>query len=187
VGPIAASTHTFPITAGVRCAVRSREGEEPGATPCRAGDGAGNGREAGISRPLPLETMVRNGDGMALAVIVANEHRAGFEPAAGRAGAARQTLQQAQAFTIKAAKGRRMEPIKRSTYPFCQGERNDVGLSLSSRLCPLCLPGQCSETSFSAKTGLMHRSNHAHGLLIRPPHRRSREAWAGVLGRNLFF
>jgi hypothetical protein len=42
---------------------------------------------------------------MALAVIVANEHRAGFEPAAGRAGAARQTLQQAQAFTIKAANG----------------------------------------------------------------------------------
>jgi hypothetical protein len=89
VGLIAVSTHTFPITAAVRCAVSSREGEEPGATPCRAGDGAGNGREAGISRPLPLETMVRDGDGMALAVIVANEHRAGFEPAAGRAGATR--------------------------------------------------------------------------------------------------
>jgi hypothetical protein len=98
VGLLAVSTHTFPITAAVRCAVRSREGEEPGATPCRAGDGAGNGREAGISRPLPLETMVRDGDGMALAVIVANEHRAGFEPAAGRAGAARQTLQTSSGF-----------------------------------------------------------------------------------------
>ena len=42
---------------------------------------------------------------MALTVIVANEHRAGFELAPRGAGAARQTLQQAQAFSIKAAKG----------------------------------------------------------------------------------
>src|SRR4029450_13746688 len=81
--------------AALRCALSSREGEEPGTTPGRAGDRAGNGREAGISRGLPLETIPRDGDRMALAVIVANEHRARFEPAAGRAGAARQTLQEA--------------------------------------------------------------------------------------------
>jgi hypothetical protein len=38
-------------------------------------------------------------------LIVANEHRAGFELAAGRAAVARQTLQERQAFPIKAAKG----------------------------------------------------------------------------------
>src|SRR6476620_5382944 len=44
--------------------------------------------------------MFRGGDGMALTVIVANEHRAGFELAPRGAGAARQTLQQAQMLTI---------------------------------------------------------------------------------------
>jgi hypothetical protein len=42
---------------------------------------------------------------VALAVIVAKEHRAGFELAPGRAAVARQTLQERQAFPIKAAKG----------------------------------------------------------------------------------
>jgi len=42
---------------------------------------------------------------MALALIVANEHRAGFELAPGRAAVARQTLQEHQAFPIKPAKG----------------------------------------------------------------------------------
>src|SRR5262245_34745432 len=95
MSPITVSMHTFPIIAAVRCALSSREGEEPGATPGRAGDRAGNGREAGIRGALPLETILHDGDRMALAVIVANEHRARLEPAAGRAGAARQTLQEA--------------------------------------------------------------------------------------------
>jgi hypothetical protein len=42
---------------------------------------------------------------VALTVIVANEHRAGFEPAPGRATVARQAVQEAQAFPVKAAKG----------------------------------------------------------------------------------
>src|SRR5262245_44210169 len=92
VSPVSRTTF---LCAAVRCALSTREGEEPGATPGHAGDRAGNGREAGISRALPLETILRDGDRMALAVIVANEHRARFEPAAGRAGAARQTLQEA--------------------------------------------------------------------------------------------
>jgi hypothetical protein len=42
---------------------------------------------------------------VALAVILANEHRAGFELAPGRAAMARQAVQEPQAFPIKAAKG----------------------------------------------------------------------------------
>jgi hypothetical protein len=40
-----------------------------------------------------------------LALIVANEHRAGFELTPGRTTVARQTLQEPQAFPIEAAKG----------------------------------------------------------------------------------
>src|SRR5229473_1841790 len=87
------------------CAVTSRKGEEPGTTPGRAGDGARDGREARIRRPLPVESIGRDGDGVALALIVANQHRAGFEVAPRRAAVARQTVQKRQAFTIEAAEG----------------------------------------------------------------------------------
>ena len=65
----------------------------------------GDGREAGIGRALPVKSIGCDGDGVALALIVANEHRARFEVAPGRAVVARQTLQEAQAFPIKPAKG----------------------------------------------------------------------------------
>jgi hypothetical protein len=42
---------------------------------------------------------------VALAVIVANEHRAGFELAPGQAAVARQAIQEREAFPIQAAKG----------------------------------------------------------------------------------
>jgi len=42
---------------------------------------------------------------VALALMVANEHGAGFELAPGRAAVARQTVQEPQAFPIKATKG----------------------------------------------------------------------------------
>src|SRR5262249_1886183 len=97
---------TCPIIAARRGgAVTLREGEEPGTTPGGAGDGAGDGREAGIGRALPVKFIGCDGDGVALAVIVPNEHRAGFELAPGPAAVARQTLQERQAFPIKAAKG----------------------------------------------------------------------------------
>src|SRR5262249_13381759 len=106
VRAIAAPTHTCPLIAARRGgAVTLREGEEPGTTPGGAGDGAGDGREAGIGRALPVKSIGCDGDGVALAVIVAKEHRAGFELAPGRAAVARQTLQERQAFPIKAAKG----------------------------------------------------------------------------------
>src|SRR5258708_3350333 len=80
VRAIAAPTHTFPIIAARRGGtVTLREGEEPGTTPGGAGDGAGDGREAGIGRAPPVKSIGCDGDGVALAVIVANEHRAGFE------------------------------------------------------------------------------------------------------------
>src|SRR5205807_3290721 len=88
-----------------RCAVAWRQGEEPGTTPGGASDGAGDGREARIGRALPVKAIGRDGDGVALAVIVANEHRAGFELAPGRAAMACQTVQESQAFPIKAAEG----------------------------------------------------------------------------------
>src|SRR4030088_27364 len=105
VRAIAAATHTFPVIAARRGAVRSREGEEPGTTPGGAGDGACDGREAGIGRALPVESIGRDGDDMALSLMVENEPRAGFERGGGRAAVARQTLQEYQAFPIKPAKG----------------------------------------------------------------------------------
>src|SRR6266436_9711491 len=69
--------------AGRRCAVTRRQREEAGSTPGRAGDGAGDGGEARIGRALPVEAIAHDGDGVALALIVAKEHRAGFEPAPG--------------------------------------------------------------------------------------------------------
>src|SRR5438045_3139155 len=59
----------------------------------------------GQGRALPVKAIGRDGDGVALAVIVANEHRAGFELAPGRAAMACQTVQESQAFPIKAAEG----------------------------------------------------------------------------------
>src|SRR5262249_51223289 len=76
---------------------------EPGTTPGRAGDGAGDGREARIGRALPVEPIGHDRDGVALTLIVANEHRAGVELAPGRAALARQTLQDSQAGPVKAA------------------------------------------------------------------------------------
>src|SRR5437588_8032336 len=93
------------VVAGGRCAVPRRQGEEPGATPGCAGDGAGNGGEAGIRHALPVEAIGRNGDGMALALIVAHQHCAGLELAPWRAAVACQTVQEAAAFPIEAAKG----------------------------------------------------------------------------------
>jgi hypothetical protein len=93
VRAIAASTHTFLVIAARRGAVRPK-GEEPGTTPGRAGDGAGDCGEAGIGRALPLKPFGCDGDGVALAVIVANEHRAGLELTAGRAAVTRQSVQE---------------------------------------------------------------------------------------------
>src|SRR5438874_13103289 len=90
---------------GADVAVTRRQGEEPGATPGRAGDGAGDGGEARISRALPVESVRRDGDGVALALIIAKEHRAGFEPAPGRAAVTCQTVQERQAFPIEPAEG----------------------------------------------------------------------------------
>ena len=78
-----------------------RQGEEPRATPSRAGDGAGDGGQARIPRALPVEALGRDGDGVALALIVAKEHRAGFEPASGRAAVARQTVSTHAPFALK--------------------------------------------------------------------------------------
>src|SRR5262245_46178952 len=68
--------------------------KEPRTTPGGAGDGAGDGGQARISRALPVEAIGDDGDGVALALIVANEHRAGLEAAPWRAAVPRQPGQE---------------------------------------------------------------------------------------------
>src|SRR5436305_999367 len=109
---IAALPRTCILIAACRGAVSSREGKEPRTTPGGAGDGAGNGRQARIRRALPVEAIGDDGDGVALALIVANEHRAGLEAAAPwRAAVPRQPVQEPQAFPIKPAKGPLLQTI----------------------------------------------------------------------------
>src|SRR5260370_17970275 len=73
---IAALPRTCILIAACRGAVCWREGKEPRTTPGRAGDGAGDGGQARISRALPGEAIRDDGDGGPLALIVANEHPA---------------------------------------------------------------------------------------------------------------
>ena len=49
-------------------------GGESRAAPGRAGDGTRDRREARVDRPLPIEALAGHGDGMALALVIANEH-----------------------------------------------------------------------------------------------------------------
>jgi hypothetical protein len=65
------------------CARVRRYVEEPGTAPCGPGDRAGDGGEARIGRALPVEAIGRDRDGMALSLIVPDQHRAGFEMAPG--------------------------------------------------------------------------------------------------------
>src|SRR5260370_17929037 len=103
LGAIAALPRTCILIAAGGGAVSSREGKEPRTTPGRAGDGAGDGGQAWISRALPVEAIANDGDGVALALIVANEHRAGLEAAPWRAAVPRQTVQEPHAFPLKPA------------------------------------------------------------------------------------
>src|SRR5262249_54084837 len=82
---IAALPRTCILIAACRGAVCWREGKEPRTTPGGAGDGAGDGGQARISGALPVEAIGDDGDGVALTLIVANEHRAGLEAATWRA------------------------------------------------------------------------------------------------------
>src|SRR5262249_3990858 len=90
---------SFPIAAG-RHALWSRQSEEPGATPGRSGNRTGDGGEARIDRTLPVEAIGRDGDSVALALIIAHQHGAGLQPAPGRTAVARQTVSEPPAFPI---------------------------------------------------------------------------------------
>src|SRR5262244_3548548 len=111
VGAIAALPRTCILIAACRGAVCWREGKEPRTTPGGAGDGASDGGQARISRALPVEAIGDDGDGVALALIVANEHRAGLEAAPWRAAVPRQPVQDPQAFSVKTAKGLLLQAI----------------------------------------------------------------------------
>src|SRR5262249_34254427 len=108
---IAALPRTCILIAACRGAVSSREGKEPRTTPGGAGDGAGEGGQALIKPPPPGEAVGGGGAGVALALIVANEHRAGLEAAPWRAAVPRQPVQEPQALSIKPAKGPLLQAI----------------------------------------------------------------------------
>src|SRR6516165_3531172 len=108
---IAALPRACILIAACRGAVCWREGKEPRTTPGGAGDGAGDGGQARISRALPVEAIGDDGDGVALALIVANQHRAGLGAAPWRAAVSRQPVQEPQAFPIQPAKGPLLQAI----------------------------------------------------------------------------
>src|SRR5438128_331628 len=81
----------------------SPQREEARAAPGRAGDGTRDRREARVDRPLPIEAIAGHGDGMAPALVIANEHGAGFELPPVRTALARQPIQKSQAVAIEAA------------------------------------------------------------------------------------
>src|SRR6202521_5383718 len=90
---------------GLGAVTGTLQGEEARPTPGRAGDGARDRREARIRRPLPVEALAPDRDGVALALILANQHRAGFELATGRAVVSREAVQERQAVAIKTPEG----------------------------------------------------------------------------------
>src|SRR5580700_9988169 len=67
------------FTVGLGAGTGVTKGEEPRSAPGRAGDGAGDRRQARIGRAQPVEAIAHHRDGVALALILANQHRAGLE------------------------------------------------------------------------------------------------------------
>ena len=80
------------------------QGKEARSTPGRAGDGASDRGEAPICDSLPVEAVADGGDGVAPALILANEDGPRFELARWQAVVSREALQEPQAVAIKAAK-----------------------------------------------------------------------------------
>src|SRR5438874_2614644 len=72
---ITAFLRTCILIAAGRGAVCWREGKEPRTTPGGAGDGAGDGGQARISRALPVEAIGDDGDDVALALLVILDYR----------------------------------------------------------------------------------------------------------------
>src|SRR5215211_1201780 len=79
------------------------QGEEARPTPGRAGNGACNRREARIGHSLPQEAIALDRDGVALALILAKEHRAGFEVATAGTALSREAVQERQGLAIETA------------------------------------------------------------------------------------
>src|SRR5262249_50082263 len=75
------------------------------------GGGGGEGGGPGRWRPALVEASGDGGDGVARALIVANEHRAELEAAPWRAAVPRQSVQEPQAFPIEPAKGPLLQAI----------------------------------------------------------------------------
>jgi hypothetical protein len=82
----------------------SLEGKEAWPTPGRAGDGARDRREAGKCGSLPLEAVADGRDGVASALVFANENGPRLELATWQALVSREAFQKPQAVAIKTAK-----------------------------------------------------------------------------------
>src|SRR6266516_5503742 len=92
----------------VRSVPRRPQAKEPGPIPRGAGDGAGDGREAPVGRLPPDEPFRHDGDGVALALILAHEDCAGLEAALafGRGSTLQEAGQQLHRGAVEAAQGR---------------------------------------------------------------------------------
>jgi len=92
----------------VRSVPRRPQAKEPGPIPRGAGDGAGDGREAPVRRLPPDEPFRHDGDGVALALILAHEDCAGLEAALafGRGSTLQEAGQQLHRGAVEAAQGR---------------------------------------------------------------------------------
>ena len=98
------------FTVGLGAGTGVTKGEEPRSAPGRAGDGAGDRRQARIGRAQPVEAIAHHRDGVALALMLANEHRAGLEVTARWPGVAGKAVQERQAVAIKTPEGLFLDP-----------------------------------------------------------------------------
>jgi hypothetical protein len=97
------------LPCGFACAAiigATKEAEESGSAPSRAGDGACYRRQAGIAPSLPIEEAIAGDrDGVALSLIVADQYRPDFELPRPRASLTCQGVEEHQACTIETAEG----------------------------------------------------------------------------------
>src|SRR5271169_374426 len=89
------------------------QGEEARSAPGRAGDGPGDCRQAGIEVSLPDIAVGPDRDGVAPALIVADQHGADLEVTLGWAGAiaAGEAVQEFERGTVECAKRFFLNPV----------------------------------------------------------------------------
>src|SRR5580704_12028020 len=89
------------------------DGEKTRAVPNRAGNGSRDRRQAGIGGALPDIALGRDRDGVAAALIVADQHRSDLEATFALAGAVAvgEAVQQFESGTVERAEGLFLNPV----------------------------------------------------------------------------